>query len=111
MPDDDRDRTPGHQPMRKRIGVGVIGLGWMGQAHSRSFRRVPMHFPHRSFDPVLAVCSDVVPARAEEAVASFGFGASTTDWRAVVDCADVDLVVVTAPNAMHVEVIEAAVAA
>jgi predicted dehydrogenase len=96
---------------RKRIGVGVIGLGWMGQAHSRSFRRIPMHFPDRTFDPVLSLCSDVVPTRAHEAVASFGFDASTTDWRAVVDSADVDLVVVTAPNAMHVEIIEAAVAA
>ena len=40
---------------QKRIGVGVIGLGWMGQAHSRSFRRIPMHFPDRTFDPVLVV--------------------------------------------------------
>ncbi len=96
---------------RKRIGVGVIGLGWMGRAHSRSFRRIPMYFPHRTFDLVLVVCSDVVSARADEAVASFGFDASTTDWRTVVDSADVDLVVVTAPNAMHIEIIEAAVAA
>ena len=96
---------------RQRIGVGVIGLGWMGYAHSRSLRRIPMHFPDRTFDPRLVVCSDLVPARAEEAAASFGFSTSTTDWRAVVDNDDVDLVVITAPNVLHVEIVEAAAAA
>jgi predicted dehydrogenase len=94
---------------RQRIGVGVIGLGWMGQAHSRSLRRIPMHFPDRTFDPELVICSDLVTGRGEDAMTSFGFGASTTDWRAVVDSTDVDLVFVTAPNAMHVEIVEAAV--
>jgi len=97
--------------MRKRIGVGVIGLGWMGQAHSRSLRRIPMNFPERTFDPDLVICSDLLPLRGDEAVAAFGFRATTTDWRAVVDAADVDLVVVTAPNALHVEIVEAAAAA
>lgn len=97
--------------MRKRIGVGVIGLGWMGQTHSRSLRRIPMHFPDRGFDPALVVCSDAVPARAEAARDSFGFIEQAGDWRAVADHPDVDLVVVTAPNALHLEIIEATTAA
>ena len=71
---------------RKRIGVGVIGLGWMGQAHSRAMRRIPMHFHDRSFDPELVICSDVVSARGDDAVASFGFGATTTTQAAIVGC-------------------------
>jgi predicted dehydrogenase len=70
-----------------------------------------MHFPDRDFEPELVLCSDLVPARTEEAMASFGFTASTTDWRVVVEHPEVDLVVVTAPNAMHLEIIEAAAAA
>ena len=48
---------------RKQIGVGVVGFGWMGMAHSRSMRKIPMHFPERGFDPRLVIISDTVPAR------------------------------------------------
>jgi predicted dehydrogenase len=70
-----------------------------------------MLFPERLADPELVVCSDTVAARREEAVGSFGFSESTADWRAVVERADVDVVVVTAPNMFHVEIVEAAAAA
>ena len=58
---------------RRRIGIGLIGFGWLGQAHSRSMLRIPTLFAERSFDPELVVCSDTVPARIDEAVGSFGF--------------------------------------
>ena len=48
---------------RTSIGIGVIGFGWMGQAHSRSAKRIPSLFPEREFDPRLVVTTtDVVPA-------------------------------------------------
>ena len=34
----------------------------MGQAHSRSFRRIPDLFPERSFEPELVICCDLDPA-------------------------------------------------
>jgi predicted dehydrogenase len=98
-------------PNRRRLGVGVIGLGWMGQAHSRSMRRIPMHFPDRSFDPDLVICCDPLPGRAEDGVTSLGFREAGADWRQVTEHADVDIVVVTAPNMLHLEIIEAAAAA
>jgi predicted dehydrogenase len=100
--------NPGDRP---RLGIGVIGLGWMGQAHSRSMRRIPTHFPDRAFDPELVVCCDPVGARVDDGVASFGFREGTADWRQVTDHPDVDIVVVTAPNMLHLEIIEAAAAA
>jgi predicted dehydrogenase len=94
--------------VRKRIGIGLVGFGWLGQAHSRSMHRIRMHFPERDFDPELVICADADPALAAEAVASFGYGRSTADWRAVIDDPGVDVVFIAAPNAMHVELIEAA---
>ena len=88
-------------PERRSIGVGVIGFGWMGQAHSRSYRRIPTLFPERTYDPRLVVCADNVAARCEEAVSSFGFEEASDDWRRVVEHPDVDLVTVTAPNMLH----------
>ena len=30
--------------MSKTIGIGVVGFGWMGQAHSRAYRNIPVYF-------------------------------------------------------------------
>jgi predicted dehydrogenase len=94
--------------MRRRIGIGLVGLGWMGQAHSRSYRRIPMLFPDPAADAELVICSDTVPERRQEAVSSFGYREATDDWRVVCAHPDVEVVVVTAPNMLHVEIIEAA---
>jgi predicted dehydrogenase len=97
--------------MRARVGIGLVGFGWMGQAHSRSYRRMPMLFPERAADAELVACSDTVAERRVQAVEDFGFREATDDWRAVCEHPDVDAVVVTAPNMLHVEVVEAAAAA
>jgi predicted dehydrogenase len=97
--------------MTQRVGIGVVGFGWMGQAHSRSYLRIPTLFPDRAANPELVVCSDVVDARRAEATAAFGYREAAADWRAVCEHPDVDAVVVTAPNMLHVEVVEAAAAA
>jgi predicted dehydrogenase len=97
--------------MNRRIGIAVLGLGWMGQAHSRSMLRIPSLFPERSFDPVLVVCADTEEERRERAVKDFGFERAVADWREAVESDDVDAVWVTAPNMLHVPMIEAATAA
>ena len=94
----------------KRIGIGVIGFGWMGQAHSRGCRRAPSYFPNRDYEPDLVVASDTVAARRDDAVRSFGFRKAVADWHEVVTDPDVDVVFVTAPNMLHVEMTQAAAA-
>ncbi len=96
---------------RPRIRIGVVGLGWMGQAHSRSYARIPMIFPERSFDPVLAVCADSDPARRDTATGSFGFERAVADWRELVEAPDVDVVTICGPNMIHEEIAVAAAAA
>ncbi len=97
--------------MTRRIGIAVLGLGWMGQAHSRSALRIPSLFPDRSFDPELVVCADTEAERRERAVRDFGFTRAVADWQEAVSAPDVDAVWVTAPNMLHVPMIEAACAA
>jgi len=91
-----------------RVGIAVLGLGWMGQAHSRSVLRVPSLFPERSFQPELVVCADTEPSRRVRAVDDFGFARAVEDWRDAVTSDDVDAVWVTAPNMLHIPMIEAA---
>jgi predicted dehydrogenase len=94
-----------------KLGVGVIGFGWLGQAHSRSLLRIPTLFEEREFDTRLVVCGDTVAARRDQAVGSFGFERASADWRAVVEDPAVDVVFVAAPNMLHVELVEACAAA
>jgi predicted dehydrogenase len=96
---------------RCRIGVGVIGFGWLGQAHSRSLARIPMLFGDRPYQPVLVACSDALPARVQEALASFSFARGSVDWRTVVEDPEVDAVFIAAPNMLHLELVQAAAAA
>ncbi len=86
---------------RKRIGIGVVGFGWMGQAHSRSYLRIPTLFPERTYDPELVIISDNVQERVDDAVASFGFREGCTDWDEVIHHDDVDVVSICAPNMLH----------
>jgi predicted dehydrogenase len=97
--------------MNTPLGVAVLGLGWMGQVHSRAMLRMPSLFPTRSFDPKLVVCADTEEDRRTRAVADFGFQRAVADWREAVEAPDVDVVWVTAPNMLHVPMIEAAAAA
>ncbi len=85
------------------IGIAVIGFGWMGQAHSRSYARIPSLFPDRNAEPALIICCDNVEARGVEAVRSFGFRESTTDPAVAINHPDVDAVIVCAPNMLHEE--------
>ena len=80
--------------MTHTIGVGVIGMGWMGEAHSRSYLHVPLHFPQGGVKSRLVICADNVAERAAQAQAVLGFEANTTDWRQVIEHPEVELVIV-----------------
>lgn len=85
----------------REIGVAVIGLGWMGRAHTTAYARVPHHITEVHVRPRLVVVADEVPGRAAEAAARFGFESATLDWRDVLTDPRVDAVSVTAPNFLH----------
>lgn len=93
---------------KKSIGIGVIGMGWMGQVHSRSYSLVPQRFPECDAQPRLVICSDNVKERAEQAQIAIGFEASTTDWREVVHHPDVQIVNIATPNHLHLEIVREA---
>jgi predicted dehydrogenase len=96
--------------MERRIGIGVVGLGWMGRVHASSYRRLLEHFPDLGVRPDLVIAADVSPDRRRHAE-RVGFEATSDDWRAVVEHPAVDAVSITVPNAMHREVALAAIEA
>ena len=97
--------------MSRNIGIGVIGMGWMGTVHSRAYLQTPLRYPERNIAPRLVICADDVAARAEASRVSLGFEQSTTDWREVIAHPDVQVVNITTPNSQHVGIVEAAATA
>lgn len=93
------------------LRIGIVGFGWMGQAHARSYHSIPRYFPEEEIHPVLVCTADTVEERRLLAETNFGFQATTGDWRELVERDDIDIVDITAPNALHQPIAEAAAAA
>ncbi|MCL4857808.1 MAG: Gfo/Idh/MocA family oxidoreductase [Caldilineaceae bacterium] len=97
--------------MTQTIGIGVIGMGWMGMVHSRAYRLAPDRFYESGVRPRLVICADEVEARARQAQEIHGFAEATTEWRQVVEHPEVQAVNIASPNFMHLEMVRAAAAA
>ena len=83
-----------------RLGVGLVGSGFMGKAHAFAFHVAPQIFD-LPLKPELAVLADVNQAQADEAARRLGFAKAVADWRVLVNDPAVDVVAITAPNALH----------
>ena len=93
---------------KHEIGIGVIGMGWMGTVHSRSYRLLNDRFHDNTVRARLVICADNVAHRAEEARESLGFAEATTVWQDVIAHPDVQVVNIAAPNFLHKEMVQAA---
>ena len=93
-----------------RLGVGLIGSGFMGKAHALGFINA-----NRVFDlPVradLALLADASESAAAAAADRLGFPRSTGDWQALIADPAVGIVSITTPNVLHREMALAAIAA
>jgi predicted dehydrogenase len=85
----------------RRIGVGVIGAGWLGDVHARAWSRLRQHYPDCGVRPEFAAVSDTVPSALAAARRKHGFAKTYDDWRDLLADPEVDVVSVTAPNALH----------
>jgi predicted dehydrogenase len=85
------------------IGVGMLGYGFMGRAHSSALRSIR----HMTWPPPLIPELVSIAGRTEAAVASaaeqFGFAEYVTDWRALVADPRIELFDNLGPNSVHVE--------
>jgi predicted dehydrogenase len=95
--------------MTKVMNVAMIGGGFMGKAHAMAYASMPMFFWPAPAIPRRKVVVDVTDGMAEEARRRYGFEEASSDWRAVVNRPDIDVVDICTPNNVHAEIaIEAA---
>lgn len=93
-----------------RLGIGLVGSGFMGKAHAFAFHAAGQAFA-LPLAPVLAVLADRSEEIAGAAAAQLGFARAVGDWRALIDDPEVDVVAITTPNDLHKPIALAALAA
>ncbi len=80
----------------EKLGVGIIGLGFIGRLHLDAARRVPCA-------EINALCeADLNTAR--DAAAQYGVRAAYGDWRELIADPNVQVVHNCTPNALHDEI-------
>lgn len=89
------------------IGIGMIGTGGISRSHSAAYSRLKQQGRPIS----LIATADIFPDRAAAHAAEFGYGSSYSDYRALLDRADITAVNICTSNRYHAEVAIAAAAA
>ncbi|MFP7674070.1 Gfo/Idh/MocA family protein [Marivita sp. S0852] len=91
------------------LGVGIIGGGYMGKAHSVAMAAVGAVF-NTNLRPRLEMICASSDTSAEHYRAAYGFDRCTADWRVLVNDSKVDAVVIASPQEFHRAIAEAAFA-
>ena len=92
------------------IGIGIIGAGYMGKAHSVAMAAVGAVF-NTALRPRLEMICTTTEEGAAEKARMFGFARSTADWRKLVSDPKVGAVIIASPQSNHCEVALACFAA
>jgi predicted dehydrogenase len=93
----------------REIGVGIIGGGYMGKAHSVAMSAVGAVFG-TTLRPRLEMICATTETSAEGYAKSYGFQRYTSDWRKLVADPRIEAVVIASPQWTHRVIAEAAFA-
>ena len=89
------------------IGIGIIGGGYMGKAHSVAFASVASVFNTSLRPRLVAICASTT-ASAEIYRKAYGFEKATSDWRDLIGDPEVQAIVIASPQATHHDIALAA---
>ena len=91
----------------KPLRVGMVGYAFMGAAHSHAWRTAPRFFD-LPLAPELAAVAGRNPEGVRAAAAKYGWDSVETDWRALIERDDIDLIDICTPGNTHAEIAIAA---
>ncbi|NOD97242.1 Gfo/Idh/MocA family oxidoreductase [Ruegeria sp. HKCCD6228] len=89
------------------IGIGIVGGGYMGKAHSVAMSAVGAVF-NTALRPRLEVICASSPESAQRYRTAYGFDKATDDWRVLVEDPRVEAIVIASPQSTHRQIAEAA---
>ncbi|MHA3916069.1 Gfo/Idh/MocA family protein [Halovulum sp. GXIMD14793] len=91
------------------IGIGIVGGGYMGKAHSVAMAAVGAVF-NTALRPRLEMICASSDNSAETYRAAYGFARATSDWKVLVSDPKVQAIVIASPQGTHRAIAEAAFA-
>lgn len=96
--------------MKKTLNIAIIGMGFMGRAHSNAWSQL-----NKFFDTEYDICLKAVAGKNEERTRQFakrwGYESYTTDWHTLLDREDIDVIDILTPTYLHKEMAVAAMKA
>jgi len=89
------------------IGIGIVGGGYMGKAHSVAFSAVAGVFQTSLRPRLVTICAQT-EANAELYRKAYGFEKGTADWKDLIDDPAVEAIVIASPQHTHHDIAVAA---
>ena len=89
------------------IGIGIVGGGYMGKAHSVAFSAVAGVFQTSLRPRLVTICAQT-EANAELYRKAYGFEKGTADWKNLIDDPAVEAIVIASPQHTHHDIAVAA---
>ena len=87
------------------IGIAVVGAGMAGKAHAAAYRVAPTLYASTLPDLRYVSIGDMNAEVGRAAARRYGYERSDTDWRAIADDPDIQVVSVVIANSLHLEVV------
>lgn len=97
--------------MSESLGVAVIGAGMAGKSHAAAYRMASAIYEPTLPEIRLVSIGDISPEFGSQTARRFGYERNDTDWRAIAEADDIDVVSVVIANHLHREVVEGLLAA
>ncbi len=88
---------------QKRLGICLIGTGFMGRAHSSAYRRIS-EFRKAEFEIVMQSIVGLDEDRRQEIRDRYGWAQSGQDWIAEIQNPHIDLVDIATPTDLHADI-------
>lgn len=92
-----------------QIGIGILGGGYMGKAHSVAMAAVGAVF-NTALRPRLEMICASTAASAEGYRVAYGFARATADWRELVNDPKIEAIIIATPQEFHRAIAETAFA-
>lgn len=87
--------------MAPELGVGIVGYGFIGKVHAFAHAALPFFYdPLPARTKLVGVCT-ATEASGRKAVEQAGFAFATTDYRALLDRDDIQIIHCCTPNDAH----------
>jgi len=85
------------------LGIGILGYGFMGKAHTNAYKKIPYMFWPPTVRPRLMAMCGRNEDRVAEAVNRYGYEGYYTDWQRMMEDPRIEVFDNSGPHTIHCE--------